>query len=247
METTDALVLKAAPYSETTLLVTLLTRDRGVVRALAKGARRQRSLQAAFEPFSWIECGLRLTSPDALGALYQPDLHESWDYLRLDVDKLAYAGLGIEVLGAMAAHSAPEPRLLDEAVAYLSALRETAAPGSLAIALLVRLLHEAGFPPHFAEPWSAAALPPELTYHFDSGRFEAPQPIDSMHTMRLPRAALLPLLAALDFPPPLDGSFVVGARTGAAILRWLIRVWQDHLNQPLKSARFFEKMIAEER
>jgi hypothetical protein len=44
----------------------------------------------------------------------------------------------------------------------------------------------------------------------------------------------------------LDGSFVIGARTGAMILRWLIRVWQDHLNEPLRAARFFEKMVGEQ-
>src|SRR5690242_14591243 len=108
MEAIDAIILKTAPYSETTLLVTLLTREHGVVHAMAKGARRERqNVQAAFEPFAWITCDLRLKGHDALGALYSPDLHQSWDYLRHDLDRLAYAGLGIEVLGGLAHHSAP--------------------------------------------------------------------------------------------------------------------------------------------
>ena len=242
LETTDAIILKAAPYSETTLLLTLLTREQGMARALAKGARRTRqSAQAAFEPFAWIQCQLRLKSHDALGTLFNPEIQETWDYLRRDVNRLAYAGLGIEVIGALATHSAPEPRLFDEVVNFLRALGETAAPGSLAIALLLRLLHEAGFPPHLAEPWVPDTLPAELTYHFASGRFESPRPGDPAQAMRLPRAALLHLLPFIFRPPPLDASFVVGSQAGAALLRWLIQVWQDHLNETLKSGRFFRE------
>lgn len=243
MDTTDAIVLKAAPYSETTLLLTLLTRDQGLVRAMAKGARRTgHSVQAAFEPFAWIRATLRLKSHDALGSLFSPELQESWDFLRHDMDKLAYAALGIEVIGSLAAHSPPEPRFFDEATLFLRALEVSGAPGSLTISLLLRLLYEAGFPPHGAEVWTAETLPDELTFHFESGGFEASQPGDPAHSMRLPRLALLPLLPALQGPPPLT-SFIVGFQAGPMILRWLIRVWQDHLNEPLKSARFLEKMI----
>lgn len=244
---TDAIILKTAPYSETTLLVTLLTREHGVVRALAKGARRERyNVQAAFEPFALIACSLRVKGHDALGTMHGPDLKESWDYLRYDVDRLAYAGLGIEALGGLATHSAPDPRFFDEAAEFLETLGRVAAPGSLTIALLIRLLFAAGFPPHLAGPWTEATLPPSLTYHFESGRFEEPLANDSRHSMRLPRAAVAAVMKYFETPPPLDGSFVVGAQNGAVLLRWLIRVWQDHLNEPLKAGRFFEKMIGEQ-
>jgi DNA repair protein RecO (recombination protein O) len=246
MESTDAIILKAAPYSETTLMLTLLTRDQGVVRALAKGARRgYTSVQAAFEPFTWIECNLRLKSHDALGSLFSPEIQESWDYLRSDVDKLAYAGLGLEVIGGLALHSPPEPAFFDEAVEFLRVLGATTAAGSLTIALLLRLLHEAGFPPQLAEPWTEETLPQTLTYHFEGGRFEESHPGDPLHSMRLPRIAMLYILPALFQPPPLDGSFQVGSQAGPQVLRWLISVWQDHLNEPLKAARFFEKMVGE--
>ncbi|MCL5270460.1 MAG: DNA repair protein RecO [bacterium] len=244
MDKIDAIVLKAAPYSETTLLVTLLTREAGVVRALAKGARRGgRNVQAAFEPFSWIRANLAQRDPAALGQLIAPEPFEAWDYLRRDLDRLAYAGLGIEVLAALAALSPPEPFFFEEACSYLSALGKVAGPGSLAVSLFLRLLHQAGYPPHLTEAWTSANLPSALVYHFDGGLLAPPEPGDPTHCMRLPAAAVAPLLEAFAAPPPLDGSLRLDAKAGPHALRWLIRVWEDHLRQPLKSAGFLEKMV----
>ena len=244
METVEAMILKVAPYSETTLLVTLLTGEHGVVRALAKGARRgARNVQAAFEPLAWVRAGLTLKALDKLGALYSPELREGWPYLRRDMDRLAYAALGIEALGGVAAQSPPDPFYLSEAVCYLERLEQTPGPGSLAIALLLRLLHHAGFPPQLAQPWTREDLPPMLSYHFDRGIFEESRVGDPSHAMRMPKAALAPLLDALSEAPSLDGSFTMGAKAGTQVLRWLARVWQDHLNEPLQAAKFLEKMV----
>jgi recombinational DNA repair protein (RecF pathway) len=246
MDLTDAIILKTAPYSETTLLVTLLTPDRGVVRALAKGARRKgRQTQAAFEPLAWIQAQLSQKSPDALGTMFSPDLREDWAYLRGDLNRFAYASLGAEVLGAVAIESPPDPAYFQEAAGFLEALRGAPGPGSLAIALLVRLLHRCGFPPQLESPWTLATLPPMLAYHFESGLLAEARPDDSPRAMRLPRPVIVPLLGALGQAPPLDGSLTLGVPEGAQALRWLIRVWEDHLNQKLHAARFLEKMVLE--
>ena len=239
METDDALILKVAPYSETTLLLGLLTREHGVVRALAKGARRgKQNVQAAFEPFAWIQASLRVPSSDALYSLFSPELRAGWPYLRTDMDRLAYASLGLEVLGALATHSPPEPFFFEEGVTFLEHLGPCAGAGSLTIALLLRLLHHAGFPPQLAEAWTEQTLPPTLSYHFDQGMFASVQASDSRHAMRLPRPAVAAILTALHGPPPLDGSWTLPSPAGRPILRWLIRVWRDHLNQPLHAAEF---------
>lgn len=238
------MVLNIAPYSETTLLVTLLTGEHGVVRALAKGARRgNRNMAAAYEPFAWVQAGLTLKSPDQLGSLYHPELRAGWPYLRRAMDRLAFAGLGIEVLGDLAAQSPPEPFYLTEAVHYLELLEKVPGPGSLAITLFLRLLHHAGFPPQMAKPWTPEELPPTLSYHFDRGLFEESRVGDTFQAMRLPKSALIPLLDALSDPPPLDGALTLDPVAGAHVLRWLVRVWQDHLNHPLQAAKFVEKMV----
>jgi len=55
----DALVLRTYELGETSRLVVLLTRERGKVRAMAKGARGRRSrFQSALEPLSEVRVGL---------------------------------------------------------------------------------------------------------------------------------------------------------------------------------------------
>ncbi len=55
----DALVLRTYELGETSKLVVLLTRERGKVRAMAKGARGRRSrFQSSLEPLSEIRVGL---------------------------------------------------------------------------------------------------------------------------------------------------------------------------------------------
>lgn len=255
MEITDAIILKAAPYSETTLLVTLLTEDRGVVRVLAKGVRRKSgAVQAAFEPFAWVQTQIRQKNPEGLGTIFSTDLREGWAYLRSDVGLLAFAGVGLEVLGGLAAESAPDPALFHEAVAFLTALGTTPTPGSLTIALLLRLLHHAGFPPQIEEPWTAETLPRTLTWNFARGIFSAPRPDETpdptrprWHAMNLPGDAVAPLLPYINEVPPLEGAVTLGAHAGGHALRWLIRVWEDHLNGPLKSGRFLEKMVLQDK
>src|SRR5438128_1393346 len=57
--TSDALVLRTYKLGETSKVVVLLTRERGKVRAVAKGARGRRSrYQSALEPLSEVRVGL---------------------------------------------------------------------------------------------------------------------------------------------------------------------------------------------
>lgn len=56
---TDALVLRTFPMGETSRVVVLLTRERGKLRAVAKGARGPRSrYRSALEPFSEVHVEL---------------------------------------------------------------------------------------------------------------------------------------------------------------------------------------------
>ena len=63
----DALVLRTYKLGETSKVVVLLTRDRGKLRAVAKGARGARArYQSSLEPLSegwpaWVDAGLPVT------------------------------------------------------------------------------------------------------------------------------------------------------------------------------------------
>src|SRR5437870_4588169 len=147
--TTPAVVLRTYPYSETSKIVRLATRDLGVQSAIAKGVLRPRSRFAA---------GLELLS-EGMAQLYHRETRElqtlaAFDLLVLrrelaqDVGRFAGATAQAELMLKMAPE-APLPGAYDALTTGLDALR-TAVPDAVdAVALrgLWLLLGALGFAP----------------------------------------------------------------------------------------------------
>lgn len=241
---TEAIVLKTWPYSESSLVVWLLLRDHGAVRALAKGARRLKGhTAAALDGFSVIRASVRLPQREGLAMLGSVELRRSWDYLHRDLRRLALASTALEILGAVAADSPREPFFFEEALAFLEGLEASESPGSLTAALLLRLLHHAGYAPRLAEEMNPDALPEAMSYEFESGTFaDAEAAVHGARSMRLP-GELVGYLIGTGGPPPLGPAFLLPSRLGPVALRWLVRVWSDHLHQEFRSVEFLEKMV----
>lgn len=243
---TDALILKTWPYSESTLIVQMLTRDAGAVRAIAKGARRLKGqTAAAFDLCAWIRANVRVRSGEGLSMLVAVELKNGWGYLRHDLKRLALASLGLEILGAVAGHSPPESFFFEEGREFLELLEGAEAPGSLTALLLIRLLHHAGYPPRLETGLKDASIPERMTYDFAEGTFrerladgDAGNRAFSMPGRLVER--LIPLFTRV---PRLEAPFKTGADDGAMLLRWLIRVWEDHLDQKFPSGEFLEKTV----
>lgn len=214
------------------------------MRGLAKGARRKgRQSQAAFEPLTLVQALVKLRAPEALATIGEVTVRRDWPWLHHDLNRLAFASLGIEVLGAAAGLHPPDPLFFDLACAFLERMGETRGPGSLTIALLVRLLHETGFPPRLENPaWTAATLPSRLAWDFAAGMFRAGAAREAVAT-GLPAAAVAALMPWMESPPDLAAEHAIASSLGEPIVRWLVRVWEDHLGRPLNSARFIEKML----
>ena len=243
---TDAIVLKTAPYSESTLIVWLLTREEGVARVIAKGARRIKGRNsAALDLMSHVHVSLRMPARDGLGILRSVDLKGTWSFLRSDLKRFAFASVALEILGAVAGISAHETFFFDEAFTYLQRLESARAPGSLTAALLLRLLHHAGHPPHLGKDLEENTLTGKMGYDFADGTIR-PLPAGTPHGGRwftLPKPLVGRILPALEKPPGLDDTFSVPASEGATLLRWLLRIWEDHLNQKIHSAEFLEEVV----
>lgn len=246
-EQSDALVLSTQPYRETSLLVRLLTPRLGVVRGIAKGVRGARTTPAAlYEPFSWIEVTIYQRKEHGLATLGAGSLKEAPGLWRRDLARGAYAALGFEVLGTLAEHFTGNIHYFAEGLRFLHLLDTHPAPGSLTLLLLLRLLHEAGYPPRLAPSLKGQALPPNLFYHVDNCLISDAKEHDDhapAPDYRLSGKALTGLAPWLTEPPALRDCPVLGQSVGPELLRWLIHVWQDHLNQNLKSARYLEKMV----
>ncbi|MBX3469433.1 MAG: DNA repair protein RecO [Planctomycetes bacterium] len=121
---TDAIVLRAIDYSETSLIVWLYTRDHGRVHLIAKGARRARSpFEGALEPLVRGELVFyRKAKPDGLDIAKEFDPVDLHLGLRADLARLhrgVYVG---ELLTELSEPDVASPEAFDAAAEALGHL-----------------------------------------------------------------------------------------------------------------------------
>lgn len=124
-EQSDAIILRSFPWSETSLVANIYTRDFGKLSVLAKGARRPKSpFEAALDLLSLCRVVFIPKSGDALDLLTEAKLQRrfragSHDLLRL------YAGYYVaELLERLTDKGQPQPEVFEVAVATLQALAQ---------------------------------------------------------------------------------------------------------------------------
>lgn len=115
-EKSTALVLRAIDFSETSVIVTLFTREFGKISGLAKGGRRLNGpFESALDVLSLIRVVFLRKSSDALDLLTEAKLER-----RFRVDEAGLAGLGAayyvaELLRELTHDNDPHPELFDAA------------------------------------------------------------------------------------------------------------------------------------
>jgi DNA repair protein RecO (recombination protein O) len=151
--TTDALVIGSMRYSEADRIVTLYTRERGRLSAIAKGVRRTRSkVGGRLEPFSLVRMSLHA----GRGSLYTVvgvDTVRTFQGVR---DELFRMEEGARLLTAVRhlfpgeEGSAPAFNLLVRGVALLAEADDAAAASGIVLATRLKLLVLLGYAPEVA-------------------------------------------------------------------------------------------------
>ncbi|HLB25854.1 MAG TPA: DNA repair protein RecO, partial [Nitrospirota bacterium] len=143
---TNAVVINSIPYGDSDLIVTFMTGEHGVIKGMAKGARKSRKRFAGcFEPFNEITLGARLKETGGLAAVDTADVVDAHPGIRDSLDKI---GSGMAMLELTAAFEAPGPgsakelRLLKEGLRLLEA---SDGPRELCAAFFVKYLAVAGY------------------------------------------------------------------------------------------------------
>jgi DNA repair protein RecO (recombination protein O) len=147
--TTDAIILQAFPYSDTSKILRLLTRTHGVRSAIARGALRPRSRYGGvLEPFTKGTATFYLKEGRDLHTLSAFELIRPRQELGRDLLRFGAASLLAEIL-IRTASEAPDPALyehVDQAFALLADAPEEAVQG-VALARLWALVGQLGFAP----------------------------------------------------------------------------------------------------
>lgn len=143
------LVLRKTKLGEADVILTLLSNDGGIVRAVAKGMRKPTSRFAGrLEPGSVVDLMLAHgRTLEVVSDARSVDLHSG---LRADYDRSTAASVVLDVLDKMAVEGQPEERLFGLSCATLTAL-EIAEPGrlrALVTAFLLKAMSMHGYRPH---------------------------------------------------------------------------------------------------
>jgi DNA repair protein RecO (recombination protein O) len=122
-EKATAIVLRMVEFSESSLVVTLFTRERGKLGALAKGARRAKNpFDSALDVLALCRIVFLHKSSEALDLLTEAKLLRRFRPLGRDLSGL-YAGYYVaELLGELTDDCDPHPKLFDLADETLQAL-----------------------------------------------------------------------------------------------------------------------------
>ena len=146
---TDAIVLRSFDYGETSRIVTLFTRQHGVIGAMAKGARRPTStFGSTLQPTSYVQAVYYYKPERGLQTLKEVSHLRRFPRLSTGLDRVTLALRALEVTRSLVDEGEPNPLILEALARTLTYL--DAADERLGNALLwyeLRLMTLLGFSP----------------------------------------------------------------------------------------------------
>jgi DNA repair protein RecO (recombination protein O) len=148
----SAFVLRTYPYGESDLITVMLSRERGKLRAIAKGAKRskRRFAGGALEPFQQLAMRLGRRENRGLDFLHESQVIGSNAAIAADIEAFAWANYLTEITEAMTVEDDPCPEVFDCYAAVLGDLGK-GMPEPPAHHYILRLLDYGGWAPDFSE------------------------------------------------------------------------------------------------
>lgn len=173
----EAIVLRHSDWGEADRLLTLYTRERGKLRAIAKGARKLTSRKAGHvEPFTRVK--LQLAKGRDLWIVAQAEAVEAYVPLREDLILTSHASYALELIDRFTFEEDTESssifRLLTETLARLASKSD---PWLVLRYFEMRLLDDLGFRPRLFECANCGRkiLPEDQFFSYNAGGVICPR------------------------------------------------------------------------
>jgi len=123
---TEAVVLRSLNYGETSQIVTLLTREKGKLGVMAKGARRPKSsFGATLQPMAYTQVVFYYKATRELQILSESSHVESFHRLRRELGTITIGLRIVELVEALMEAEDPQPEVLALTVRVLQRLNRT--------------------------------------------------------------------------------------------------------------------------
>jgi DNA repair protein RecO (recombination protein O) len=120
---TEGIIIRCRKFRETSLIVTAYTRDFGLLRAVAKGARGAKSnFRSSLDLFAYGQLVAYVKDNRDLQLLSDFDSIRTFGRVQEDLRRFAYAGAAGELIEALVVGQESNPELLDLLLEFLGAL-----------------------------------------------------------------------------------------------------------------------------
>ena len=245
------IVLRRIPLGEKDKIVTLFTRERGKVRAVAKGARKTTSkLSGGSEPLMLVK-GL-FSEGKSFDVMSQCEVRESFSLIRTDYDRYLRATYACELLDKLTEENDPEEHAFELLLSTLYVLQRAAMPDLALHAFELKLLALIGYEPQISScvgcesEWGEFVWPKSFSPGLGGVLCETCAKAAREETVSCPpkTAWLLESLAA-----PLDPKALAALTTEPEVLAHVNRILRAHLRLRLervvKSTEFFGRVTAD--
>ncbi len=218
---TDAIILNVIDYSESDRIVSALTRDHGIISAIAKGARNsKRRFPGTLEPFSDITMDLFLKPGLDLFRLEAATLNTANLGIREDLDIFAHAAVLMEIIKEHLGSLDPSPMTYDSLSRSLRLMNRDSQWFSVWAIGMVKILTSLGYGIDLEEWADHHKLPTGL----------------SMESMMF-------MLKGLALEPEVLTKLSVSRAGRIEIAHYLIETCRKISERPLKSIEFVAKLL----
>lgn len=120
---TNAIILNCIDFGESDKIVCALTRDRGVIHAIAKGAKRSKvRFPGTLEPFCEVSLDIFSRKSNELQRIESASLENANLAIREDIELLAYASVLIELIKEHLGELDPSPETYQSLRGALAAM-----------------------------------------------------------------------------------------------------------------------------
>lgn len=241
----DAIILRHIDYGEADRIVTFFTPEHGRCKGFARSARKSRKrFGPGLEPFAKVRMHWSTSASGGLLTLREIDLLDLHVGLRSDLDAIALAGYGCELVEEMVGDDPGHPQIYRLLEAFLAELASAGGSASARLLFELRLLDEIGYLPHLLHCSECSADLTADSVSFDPRRggslCQVCEPDGT--GLLLTRATLGSISKILRSPVTAFAEIKLGETTlreGSVALQASI---QSQLTRPLRSLEFMQNI-----
>lgn len=242
MHAEEALVIRATNYGESNKILTLLTKEKGKIGVMARGAKK---------PKSSLSSGSQLLTHGhflyqkgkGLGTLYQADSIDVFRYIKSDITVMAHAAYMINMVDRLTEENQPSPALFNWLLKLLELLEDQRPPRVLRLIFDLRMLGLAGIQPELEHCVSCGGREGPFSFSFALGGLlcHACKRHDPT-SLLLPDAVTRLFYLFKKIDPNQIGSISLKPETVAFMQQILDAYYDQYLGLNLKTKQFLDQV-----